>query len=134
MSKTQITAYELYDKIIGEVGDPGGLAIHVLRIDDGGWVAEVRDGSRPLIGSGFQADVDKILVKLREQYDLCPFCFLLRMPAEGGRNDARLLKPGPVREKIMSHWKDKGVTAVAPIFQIDADFFKLVDELENKAK
>jgi len=37
-----------------------------------------------------------------------------------------------VREKIMSDWKDKGVTTVAAIFQIDADFFKLAAELEHK--
>jgi hypothetical protein len=132
MSKTKLTAQELYSKIINEVGDPGGLGISVHRSNDGGWVAEVRRGNTPLIGSGFQAAVDKIVVRLREQYDLCPYSAIPPMRAEGGRHHGRTQKPGPVREKIMRYWKDKGVTAVDPIFQIDADFFKLAADVENE--
>ena len=124
MKKTKLTPQELYNKIISEVGDPGGLGIYVYRSNDGGWAAEVRNGDTPLIGSGFQAAVDKIVVRLREQYDLCPYSTVPPMRAEGGRNHGRTQKPGPVGEEIMGYWKDKGVTAVAPMFQIDADFFK----------
>ena len=83
MNKMQLTAYELYNKITREVGDPGGFGIYVLRSNDGGWVAEVRAGSKLMIGSGFQAAVDRVVVRLREQYDLCPFCAIQPMPAEG---------------------------------------------------
>jgi hypothetical protein len=100
MSKSKLTAYELYDKIIDEVGDPGGLGIYVLRADDGGWFAEVRDGSRPLTGSGFQAAVDKIVARLRLQYDLCAYSICLPMLAENARRMARLLPPGAVRDRL----------------------------------
>jgi hypothetical protein len=118
MSKSQVTAEELYDKIINEIGDPGGLIILVLRSDDGGWFAEVRDGINPLPGSGFQAAVDKIVARLRPQYDLCLYSAIPPMLAEGGRNHARGQPPGPLRDNLMRYWQDKGVTAVAPIFDI----------------
>ena len=39
--KSKVTAEELYTKVIGAIGDPGGLIILVLRSDDGGWPAKV---------------------------------------------------------------------------------------------
>ena len=33
MSKTKVTGQELHDKIVEEIGGPGGLGIYVLRSD-----------------------------------------------------------------------------------------------------
>ena len=40
-SQVEGSAEELYTKVIGAIGGPGGLIILVLRSDDGGWPAKV---------------------------------------------------------------------------------------------
>jgi len=119
MSKSKITPYELYEKIIYEVGDPGGLSIAVLRADDGQWFAEVRSGRTPLAGSGFQNAVDEVVARLRLQYDLCVYSICPPMVPEGGRRHGRVQS-----SRSLQHWIDKGVTEVAPLFDINNDFFK----------
>jgi hypothetical protein len=125
MSKLKVTAYELYNKIIGEIGDPGGLIILVLRSDDGGWLAKVYDGHTPLPESGFQAALDDIVARLRLRYDLCLYSAIPPMTPEGMRNHVRTMPADhPERDRQWRYWQDKGVTAVAPIFEINTDFFK----------
>lgn len=124
MSRSKVTAEELYNKIIGEIGDPGGLTILVLRSDDGGWLAKVYRGHTPLSESGFQVALDDIVARLRLQYDLCLYSAIPPMTPEAMRNFARIMPPGQGRDRAWRHWQDKGVTAVAPIFNINTDFFK----------
>ena len=125
MSKLKVTAYELYNKITDEIGDPGGLIILVLRSYDGGWLARVYDGPTPLPESGFQAALDDIVARLRPRYDLCLYSAIPPMTPEGMRNHVRTMPPAhPERDRLWRYWKDKGVTAVAPIFEINTDFFK----------
>jgi hypothetical protein len=93
MSKTKVTAQELYDKIVDEIGDPGGLGIWVVRSDGDGWRAEVRSGSELIPGSGFQNEVDRIVAKLRLQYDLCSYSDGPPMHAEEARRRARSVFP-----------------------------------------
>jgi hypothetical protein len=124
MSKSKVTDAELYNLITGEIGDPGGLTILVLRSDNGSWLAKVYDGRTPLPESGFQAALDDIVERLRLRYDLCVYSAIPRMTPEGMRNHVRNMPPGPGRDSQWRHWKDKGITAVAPIFEITNNFFK----------
>ena len=124
MSKSKVTAEELYNLIIGEIGDPGGLIILVLRSDDGGWLAKVCHGRTPLPASGFQIALDEIVAKLRLQYDLCLYSAIPPMTPEAMRNHARIMPPGPGRDRVWQQWQHKGITAVTPMFQINTDFFK----------
>jgi len=132
MSKSKVTAAELYNKIIGEIGDPGGLVILVLRSDDGGWLAKVYRGHTPLPESGFQAALDDIVARLRLRYDLCPYSAIPPMTPEGMRNSIRTMPPGPGRDKQWRYWQDRGVTTVAPIFEINTDFFKPASEVGRR--
>jgi hypothetical protein len=95
MSKSKVTAGELYNKIVGEIGDPGGLVILVLRSDDGGWLAKVYDGRTPLPESGFQAALDDIVARLRLRYDLCLYSAIPPMTPEGMRNHVRTMRRVP---------------------------------------
>ncbi len=125
MSRTKVTAEELYVRIIREIGDPGGLDIIVLHSNDGGWLAKVYRGQIPLPESGFQVALDEIVAKLRLQYDLCLYSAIPPMTPESMRNKLRAMPPDhPERDRLWRHWKEKGVTAVAPIFQINADFYR----------
>jgi hypothetical protein len=125
MSKSKVTAGELYNTIIGEIGDPGGLVILMLRSDDGGWLAKVYDGLTPLPESGFQVALDHIIARLRLRHDLCPYSAIPPMTPEGMRNHVRMMPPDhPERDRQWRYWKDKGVTAVSPMFEINTDFFK----------
>jgi hypothetical protein len=83
MGKSQVTAAELYDRVIGEIGDPGGLIVLVLRSDEGGWLAKVYDGAHPVVESGFQAALDEIVARLRLRYDLCLYSAMPPMAPEG---------------------------------------------------
>ena len=89
MGKSQVTAAELYNRIIGEIGDPGGLIILVLRSDDGGWLAKVYDGHTPLSESGFQAALDDIVARLP----------LRSLTPEGMRNSVRTMPSGPASQE-----------------------------------
>lgn len=123
MSKPKVTDEELYNLITSEIGDPGGLIIRVLRSDDG-WLAKVYSGRTPLPESGFQAALDDIVERLRLRYDLCVYSAIPPMTPEGMRNSVRNMPPGPGRDSQWRYWKDKGITAVAPIFEITTNFFK----------
>jgi hypothetical protein len=79
--KSQVTAAELYNRIIGEIGDPGGLIILVLRSDDGGGLAKLYDGPTSLFESGFQTALDDIVARLRLRYDL--YLYGTLRPMEG---------------------------------------------------
>jgi hypothetical protein len=81
MGKSQVTAAELYNRIIGEIGDPGGLIILVLRSDDGGGLAKLYDGPTPLFESGFQTALDDIVARSRLRYDL--YLYGTLRPMEG---------------------------------------------------
>ena len=81
-------------------------------------------GHTPLPESGFQAALDDIVARLRLRYDLCLYSAIPPMTPEGMRNSARTMPPGPGRDRLWRYWQDKGVTAVAPIFEINTDFFK----------
>src|SRR4029453_6796081 len=96
--------------VIGEIGDPGGLTILVLRSDDGGWLAKVYDGHTPLPESGFQTALDDIVARLRLRYDLCLYSAIPPMTPESMRNHATTMPPGPGRDRLWRHWQDKGVT------------------------
>ena len=87
MGKSQVTAEELYNRIVGEIGNPGGLTILVLRSDGGGWLAKVYDGHTPLSKSGFQVALDDIVARLRLQYDL--YLYGTLRPMEGGLGSDR---------------------------------------------
>ena len=115
MSKSKATSHELVSKIIEQIGDPGGLGIEVLRSDYGGWFAEVRSGTELIPGSGFQVAVDKIVAKLRLQYDLRPYSDVRPMFAEDARRHARLLPPGhAVRDQLMRYARQAEVGPHAP--------------------
>jgi hypothetical protein len=91
--------------------------------DDGGWLATVYDGHIPLPESGFQAALDDIVARLRPH--LCLYSAIPPMTPEGMRNHVRTMPPAhPERDRQWRYWKDKGVTAVAPMFEINTDFFK----------
>jgi hypothetical protein len=97
--------------------------ILVLRSYDGGWPATVYDGHIPLPESGFQAALDDIVARLRPH--LCLYSAIPPMTPEGMRNHVRTMPPAhPERDRQWRYWKDKGVTAVAPMFEINTDFFK----------
>jgi hypothetical protein len=83
--------------VVGEIGDPGGLIILVLRSDDGGWLAKVCDGHTPLSESGFQTALDDIVARLRLRCDLCLYSATPPTTPEGMRNFARIMPPGPGR-------------------------------------
>jgi hypothetical protein len=56
--------------------------------------------------------------------DLCLYSAMPPMTPEDMRNFARIMPPGPGRDRAWRDWKDKGITAVASIFEINTDFFK----------
>jgi hypothetical protein len=125
MSKPKVTAIELYHEIIGEIGDPGGLIVRVHHSKDVGWLAKVYDGPTPLPESGFQIALNDIVARLRLRYDLCVYSAIPPMMPEGMRNHVRnMSQDHPERGRQWQYWKDKGTTAVSPIFDINNDLFK----------
>jgi hypothetical protein len=51
MSKSKVTPYELYSKIVDDVGDPGGLGIAVLRADEVNGFLRFEAGRRLCLGA-----------------------------------------------------------------------------------
>jgi hypothetical protein len=51
MSKSKVTPYELYNKIVDDVGDPGGLGIAVLRADEVNGFLRFEAGRRLCLGA-----------------------------------------------------------------------------------
>jgi len=116
MSKPKVTPYELLSKIYDEIGALGGLGIDVVRTDDGGWFAEVRDGSELTPESGVQAKVDQIVERLRLQYELCPYSDVPPMHAEEARRRARtVFPPGHyLRDQLWEYARQAEVGPHAP--------------------